>query len=243
MANHRISGIVAAALGAGMLIAISSLPAAAQEPTGPTPLPGASEPWGNGFYYLLDFTLGDAENPETDADFSVDLDWSAGVGLGLGYRVGPLRLEGEFTSEFFRVGSLDLGPASPFLAGDYSGGMHALSAMANVFIDLPAAGRMRPYLGAGYGLARVNAEYNTSVCILFCFSTTNEVVEDWDWANAWQAMAGLSFSKGAGDVEWFVGYRYYETEDLNLRTISGVFFTQDGLKDHSIMFGFRFLVN
>ena len=242
MVIHRISGLVAAVLGAGVLLAISSLPAAAQQQPGPTPLPGAREPWGDGFYYQLDFTLGDAENPETDADFSVDLDWSAGIGFGVGYRVGPLRLEGEIFSQFFRVGSLDLGPASPFPAGDYSGGMHAVSAMANVLIDLPVAGRMRPYLGAGFGTAWVNAEYNTSVCFIFCFSTTTEVVEDWDRVDAWQAMGGLSFSRGSGDVEWFVGYRYYETQDLQLRTISGVNFTQDGLKDHSIMFGFRFLV-
>ena len=240
MAILRKSGLVAAALSAGVLLAIPSLPAAAQEQ--PAPLSGVQQPWADGFYYLLDFSLGDSENPGTDADFGVDLDWSTSLGFGFGYRIGPLRLEGELSSHFYRVGSLDLGPASPFPAADYAGGMQALNAMANVFIDLPAAGRMRPYLGAGFGIARVSAEYNESVCIIYCFSTSNEVVDDWDRVNAWQVMGGLSFQAWAPNREWFIGYRYYETQDLKLRTLSGVDFTQEGLQDHAIMAGFRFLM-
>lgn len=232
--------LAAAGLGAALGLAISSLPVAAQEQ--PAPVSAAAESWGNGFYYMLDFSLGDSENPGTDADFGVDLDWSTSFGFGLGYRVGPLRLEAELSSHFYRVGSLDLGVASPFPAADYAGGVHALNAMANVFVDLPAAGRMRPYLGAGFGMARVAAEYNESVCIIYCFSTSNEVVDDWDRVNAWQVMGGLSFEAWAPNREWFIGYRYYETQDLNLRTLSGLDFKQEGLQDHAIMAGFRFLL-
>lgn len=241
MAIPRKSSVAAAALSAALVLAIPSLPAAAQEQ--PAPLPVAQEPWGDGFYYMLDFSVGDSENPDTSEDFSVDLDWSTSFGFGLGYRIGPLRLEGEFSTHFYRVGSLDLGPASPFPTTDYAGGMRSLNAMANVFIDLPAAGRMRPYLGVGYGIARVSAEYNESVCYLYCFSTSNEVVDDWDKVNAWQVMGGLSFQAWAPNREWFISYRYYETEDLNLRTLSGVNFVQEGLQDHAVLAGFRFLMH
>lgn len=240
MVISRKLSLAAAGLGAALGLAIPSLPVAAQEQ--PAPVTTAAESRGNGFYYMLDFSLGDSENPGTDADFGVNLDWSTSLGFGLGYRVGPLRLEAELSSHFYRVGSLDIGAASPFPAADYAGGMQALNAMANVLVDLPAAGRMRPYLGAGFGMARVSAEYNESVCIIYCFSTSNEVVDDWDRVNAWQVMGGLSFAGWAPNREWFIGYRYYETQDLNLRTLSGVDFTQEGLQDHAIMAGFRFLL-
>jgi opacity protein-like surface antigen len=214
-----------------------------QSQQGPTPLPGAPEAWDDGFYYMLDFTLGDSKNPNTDAGFSVDLDWSTSVGFGVGYRLGPVRLEGQLLTQYYRAGSLDLTGASPFPPADYSGGMRTLNGMANLYVDLPAAGKARPYIGAGYGIARVSADYNESVCYIFCFSTKNEVVDDWDKVRAWQGMLGVSFASASPAMEWYIGYRYYETEDLNYHTLSGVPFTQEGLKDHAFMFGFRFLVN
>ena len=248
MSSSNRFAIVAGALAVSSVLLAAPPVLAEHEPAtqpapGPTPLPGAGDPWGGGFYYLLDFSMGDSANPSTDADFSVDLDWSAGLGFGVGYRIGPLRLEGDLNTQFFRVGSLDLGPASPFPTADYAGGMRTLNAMANLYVDLPAAGKARPYIGAGLGIARVSAEYNESICFIFCFSTKNEVVDDWDRVAAWQAMAGISFENFGSNTEWFVGYRYYETEDLDYRTISGTTFRQDGLKDHSLMFGMRFFIN
>lgn len=241
MAVLRKSGLVAAVLSAGLVLAIPSLPVAAQEQ--PTPLPGAQEHWGNGFYYLLDFDMGDSANPVTDADFGVDLDWSLGVGLGVGYRLaGMVRLEGEFHSNYFRAGSLDLGPAAPFPTFDYSGGVTAQGVMANLIFDLPAWGTARPYIGGGYGFSRVSADYNESVCYIICFSTKNEIVDDWDFAEAWQVMVGISFSNWSSSSETFVGYRYFETDDLDFRTLSGTPFIQEGIENHSLTIGMRFLM-
>jgi opacity protein-like surface antigen len=209
---RQFSAVVAAV--AVSLALLAPLPARAdhesttqppqQRPQEPTRLPGAKEAWDDGFYYALDFTLGDSANPNTDAGFSVDLDWSSSAGFGVGYRLGPLRLEGQLLTQFYRVGSLDL---------------------------------------TGGGLARVSADYNESVCYIFCFSTQNEIVDDWDKVNAWQGMLGVSFASASPNMEWYIGYRYYETEDLDFRTLSGVPFRQEGLQDHAFMFGFRFLTN
>lgn len=245
--------LVAVALGAGLAFAMPPLPAAAQQqptqeqPTweqpAPEPFPEARDSGGSGLYYLLDFSLGNSKNANTNANFKANLDWSTSFGLGVGYRVGPLRIEGEFSNRFYRVGSIDLGVGSPFLVADYAGGIQSLNAMANVFVDLPTAGQMRPYLGAGMGIARVSAQYNESVCIIYCFSTSNEVVDDWDIVPTWQAMAGASFAMGSPNREWFIGYRYSETQDLKLNTLLGTTFVQEGIKDHSIMAGFRFLID
>ena len=249
MAIPSKSGLVAAVLSAGLVLSIPTLPAAAQEQPAaaqeqPAPAPFQQRPaWPDGFYYLLDFDIGDSANPDTDQDFSVDLDWSLGTGLGVGYRLaGMLRLEGELHANYFRAGSLDLGPAAPFPVQDYAGGMWAVGAMANLVVDLPAWENARPYLGAGYGFSRVAADYNESVCILYCFSTENEVVDDWDFAEAWQAMAGISFSNGSPNSETFVGYRYFKTDDLEFRTNSGTPFMQEGIQNHTLSIGIRFLM-
>ncbi len=212
----------------------------------PAPTPPPFEPlpaWSDRFYLMWNWELGDSANPMTDANFGVDLDWSLGTGFGFGYRLaGMLRLEGELHAQWFRVGSLDLEPGAPFVPRDYAGEMWAIGAMANLFVDLPAWGDARPYLGAGYGVSRVEAEYNESICIIFCFSTENTVVDDWDLAEAWQAMAGIAFWKQASNSELYFGYRYFETDDLQLRTVSGTPFVQEGIQSHTLSIGIRFLL-
>lgn len=204
------------------------------------PIPVERPAWSNGVYFEFDGSLGDALNPSTDADFGVDLDWLAGIGFGLGYRLGPVRFEGEFSSTYFRVGSLDLGGASPFAKADYAGGMWASSLMANVYVEFPAAGKIRPYLGAGYGQSWVTAEYNESICFIYCFSTKNEVVNDWTRVSAWQFMAGASFHDAQESSEWFIGYRYFATEELDFRAKGGPSFIQERLEAHSLHIGLRF---
>lgn len=243
----------AAAVLAALSILLAPPPAAADHdtqqqqppqsppPTSQVPPPAQFTPDGSsGFYYLLDFDFGDAANPKTDADFDVDLDWSVGLGFGAGYRIADVvRLEAEFHSNYYRAGSLDLGVSPPFAPADYSGGEWAQGLMANLLFDLPAAGSVRPYLGAGYGFSRVSVKYNEAVCFIFCFSTTNQVVNDWDFARAWQAMAGVTLSDGT-NTEMYFGYRYFETEDLDFHTVGGTAFVQDGLQDHTLTFGMRF---
>jgi opacity protein-like surface antigen len=245
MSNPRKTSIVGAVLSAALVLAMPSLPALAQEQPapGPTPPPDVKRPGGGGFYFMFDFSLGDSKNPDTDADFSVDLDWSTSFGFGLGYGMGPVRLEAEVNSHFYRVGSLDLGAVSPFPDADYAGAMRTSNLMANLYFDLPTAGNMRPFLGAGYGVAWVEAEYNESFCIIYCFSTSNTVVDDSDRTHAWQAMAGATFGRIGEIGEWYMGYRYYETGDLDFTTLSGVSFRQDGIKDHALLAGFRFFMN
>ncbi|MEE9194739.1 MAG: outer membrane beta-barrel protein [Alphaproteobacteria bacterium] len=236
------------------LILLAPLPASAvHDPApAPEPVPGsapASAPvsverpaWSNGAYFTMEVNFGDAVNPSTDADFEVDLDWSAGLGMSGGYRLGPVRLEGEIATTWYRVGSLDLGAGAPFAKADYSGGVSAERLMANVYLEYPSATNVRPYLGAGYGVARVFAAYNESVCYIFCFSTKNEVVDDWTQVSAWQFMVGASFRNEQEASEWFIGYRYFGTEDLDFRAIGGPAFIQDGLQSHSLNIGIRFLL-
>ena len=253
MTFRKLSTVVATLATASVLLApVTAMadhepaPQTAPPPQQHEPAPAPFEPlpaWSDGWYYLWNWELGDASNPATDGGFNVDIEGSLGTGFGFGYRLaGMLRLEGEFHAQWFNVGSIDLGPGAPFVPLDYSGGISAFGAMANFFVDLPAWGRARPYLGAGYGFSRVEAEYNESVCIIVCFSTDNKVVDDWDLAEAWQAQAGIAFTNAASNSETYIGYRYFETEDLKLRTVSGTPFVQEGIQSHTLSIGIRFLL-
>lgn len=229
-------------------VVLAPLPAAAdheqapqRDPAAPPPPPPPAESdWPDGWYYMADFSVGDTEDFNTNIDTRVETDFTLGISLGFGYRLGPTRLEAEYFSDYHRVYNVEIGASSPITAGDYAGRMGVTGGMANIFIDLPASGRMRPYLGAGLGVAHVRALYNEKFCFLFLFcSTPNDIVDDSDWAHAWQAMAGFSHRTEGSNTEWSIGYRYFETEDLEFVTTGGDPFRQENLKSHTLNIGVR----
>ena len=247
MTIFRKPGAVSGAV-AVLAALLMALPALAEHELKAKPDPAPlheNDPTGpDGFYFLLDFSTGNTENSGTNADFEVDLDWPRAFGLGLGYRAGPIRLEGEIYHRVFSVEDLDVGPAAPFPDSEFSGSVIAQGLMASIYYDFPTLGPARPYLGAGYGIAGVEASYY-DVCPLFSgvclpFEPSLLIVDGRDQVAAWQAMAGFSFPAWSPGREWFVGYRYFGTADLNFVTLNGTAFTQDGLKSHSVDVGFRF---
>jgi opacity protein-like surface antigen len=239
---HRLTAVSGALVALSILSA--ALPAKAEhEPKphpGPAPVNTIDATVPGTLYFLLDFSLGDTKDAQTDADFDVSLTWTTAMGLGVGYRAGPVRLEGAWIHHFFRVEDLEVGLSAPFADGDYAGGVIADAFMASLYFDLPTGGRAKPYLGAGYGIATLEAKYNEAVCFLYCFSTENEIVDDWDNVAAWQAMVGVSFPTRTSTIEWYIGYRYFGTDDATMVTVDGDVFTQEGLNSHSVNGGFRF---
>ncbi len=244
MTNSHGYGAVSGVLVALSLVLAPLAAKAEHEPkprdATPAPIPAAAPATPAGFYFLIDLSTGDTKDSRTNAGFDVNLTWTSALNLGLGYRTGPIRLEGVLFDHFFRVAALEVGLEAPFEEDQYAGGVTAQGLMANVFYDIQAAGRAKPYLGAGYGYAKVEAIYSEAYCYYYCYSTTNDVVNDWDQVAVWQAMAGVSFPAWSPKTEWFVGYRYFGTADANLRTTNGIAFTQDGLQSHSVNGGFRF---
>lgn len=223
------------------LAMLSPLPAAADHETqsSPTQEP-LRTPGSDGAYFTMALDFGTAANIDTDADFGADTDWQFGMEFGVGYRLGIVRLEAELYSRDVNVGSLDLGAGSPFPLADYNGTVWTSGLMGNVYIELPAGGSMRPYLGVGYGLSRVSATYNESICFIICFATDNVVLEDYDIVRARQLLFGASFPSQTEVVEYFVGYRYFETDDLDLTTEGGFSYVQRGIRSHTISGGVRF---
>jgi opacity protein-like surface antigen len=193
-------------------------------------------------YYFIGFDMGGATNSGTDAGFEADLGLQVGLDLGFGYRFGIISLEGELYARSIRVNSLDLGAAPPFPVDDYGGGVWTSGLMGNLIVDLPVPGQIRPYLGVGYGISRVSARYGDSLCFIVCAGSGNYVVDDYDIVMASQAMAGLRVSEPSKNVEMFLGYRYFATDDLEFSTIGGTGFRQDGIRSHIFSVGIRFKV-
>ncbi len=88
------SGAFSAALVAFSIL-LAPLPAMAEHEPTQHPAPAsqgyitATKP--GTLYFLLDFSLGDTKDAQTNADFDVSLTWTTAMGLGFGYRAAPVR--------------------------------------------------------------------------------------------------------------------------------------------------------
>ena len=218
-------------------------PPEAQPMPPPEPIqPAAPAFLPDGFYYGFALEAGVAPNFATDADFEVGADWVHSFGFQAGFRVGIFRFETEPGIQSIQVGSLKLGAASPFPADDYAGNLASGSLMANLYIESPVAlfGRMRPYAGWGLGFSAVHAQYTPEDCYFgVCSLEGDDIVSDSDFVKSRQFMAGLTIASDAPDLEYYLGYRRFETEDLEFRTAGNVDFVQDGLESHTFFIGVR----
>ena len=168
-------------------------------------------------------------------DASTDLEWESGRGvlLAVGYGA-ESGLRGEIELGWRKVdsdkqknarftsGGLNVGLEGKF---PYEGEMTTLSLMGNGIIATEA-GRLRPYLGLGLGLARHKwsqdgATYDLSGSnVVINEGSRGSVpsglvlalrkVSDHDTVFAYQALAGVGFALSE-DTEARLGYRYFAT--------------------------------
>jgi outer membrane protein OmpA-like peptidoglycan-associated protein/outer membrane protein W len=177
----------------------------------------------------LYLSLGGGVNWTQDSDLdglgrTADFDTGWLGTLAAGYRYGNnLRTEIELG---YRANDLD----SVSGIGSSTGDVTAWSGMLNVLYDFPTGTAWRPYLGAGLGAARVNADGNP-------ITAGSDSVDDSDVAFAYQAIAGIGYNF-TPNAELFLDYRYFATEDLDLRTRAGTNFEGE-YANHAVMIGLR----
>jgi len=123
--------------------------------------------------------------------------------------------------------ALDLSTVSGTVA---LGEAHATSLMGNALYDLDTIGPMRPYIGAGVGLAKVEMDGAAP----FGGSTLHGS----DTVGAFQALVGASYRLN-DQVDAFADYRYFTTRDADFTTASGVA-TSMNISTHSVLAGLRF---
>lgn len=224
-------------LAVSLIVATPSL-AAAQQPA-PLPQPATA----GGLYFSGELTLGGARSVEAPGIYDASIDYTTGLSGGIGYRLGPVRLEGQLRFDYFDVSSMNPVPDSPLPSPETAVNFTGWGLMGNVFYDIGTVGSIRPYLGAGIGFVDISAqEEDFKFCFVVCWERT-PLITGSDTVMAWQAMAGLTIPAGWRGGEWQAGYRYYRTDDLEFHLEGYGPFTQDGLESHSVTFGVRQFLN
>jgi opacity protein-like surface antigen len=89
----------------------------------------------------------------------------------------------------------------PGLNASVNGDISSLALMGNLLADLPLSERVRPFLGAGIGLARVEAN-------------SNDLGDEDDTVFAYQAIAGIGFPL-THVTTLDLQYRYFATADAD----------------------------
>lgn len=205
--------------------------AAAQEDT------GAKRP--DGVYLTIGGSFGAVNDVEATDDFRADLGAEIGFFVGVGYGVGPFRVEGQFLTDAFTLDNLIPGGTSALLPGEYTGSLNSVGLMANAFTEIGGSESVRPYLGIGGGFAYMTPDYYENICFIFCTSG-DRAADGSDAVAAWQGMAGITVPSRRLGGEWDFGYRYFATNSADFRLSDGTPFTQKGVRSHSVQIGYRY---
>ena len=213
----------------------------------------------DGWYGAVDFGGHWADDVETSSDGAIGVDWDWEIGENwvafarLGYRFNPswrVEVEGGYRpGDIGRVRNSDGtdGPNSglcnetPATGACFSpdGDIDARTLMANVIFDIGSFGSFRPFIGAGAGIASVEADTNGTLrqnrTALFAIDDSSEEF-------AWQGLAG--FSWGLSDrLNLDVTYRYLQTdvdwESSALGAGGQLGFFDGEYTDHSLTAGLR----
>ncbi len=111
-----------------------------------------------------------------------------------------------------------------------TGDMGIFSVMLNGIYDFGASRRGSPFIGAGIGVARLDAGGISPV--------SNSRVDDDTTALAYQATAGIAFPVN-DRLDIMLSYRYFAVPDAGFGTVAGASLDSD-YTSHAVRFGFRY---
>lgn len=212
---------------------------AAAQQTAKLPEPATA----SGLYFSGELGIGGAPSTSAPGIYEASIDYTSGLSGGVGYRIGPVRLEGQLRVDYFDVSSMNPVPGSPLGSPETAVNFTGWGLMANAFYDFGAVGKVRPYLGAGMGFVDMSAQAEDfKFCFVVCMQRS-PVITGSDTVMAWQAMAGLTIPASWIGGEWQLAYRYYRTDDMRFQLDGYGPFTQNGLESHNVTFGVRHFLN
>jgi len=133
--------------------------------------------------------------------------FTAAVGTGFG---NGFRGEAEFLYQRADIEDLTLSAFGLSVSTGASGDVTVVSGMANVLYDFTTRSKLKPYVGAGIGLANVNVD----------ISVVGASAEVDDTVFAYQLMAGAQFDI-TNTTAFRAGYRYFGTSDPEFDTTTG----------------------
>lgn len=112
---------------------------------------------------------------------------------------------------------------------DSSGDTSSLSLMANGVLSFLPNRSWHPFVGAGIGMSRINAEWKVN---------GSRAVNDSDWVFAYQAFAGVSYDL-TKNWELTAQYRYFGTQDADFADVDNDKFSGE-YASHAILAGFAY---
>ncbi len=182
--------------------------------------------------------LGDAETSSSATGLSFESEYETGIFLSgaLGFAFGNgLRLEGEIIyseSDIDRVSIKGVGtvPGLVISPSDASGDIAAFAIMGNAAIDFFPGALLTPYVFGGIGSANINLSNVKSLQV--------KIADDDQWVFAFQLGAGVKYSL-SDRLSLGISYRYFGTEDLDLKDTTGNSFEYD-YGGHNILFGITY---
>lgn len=148
--------------------------------------------------YTFGFESEVSDVPSSDVD--LDGNWTAGAALGY-YFLDDIR--GEVA---FGYHENDADSASNGFGVD--GDLNAITLMTNVYKDFRLTPKLRPFVGAGVGAARLDPDFRLEN-IVIGFGPADE-----QWKFAWNATAGVAFDISE-DLSVETRYRYLDAGDYD----------------------------
>jgi opacity protein-like surface antigen len=171
----------------------------------------------------------------TELSASIDLDNGFTAGIAAGGRFTPwLRADAELSGNWHDFSGEEEFETSggQTTSYDLEGDVNALFVLANLWIDVPVGEVIRPYIGGGVGMGRLDADVST---------TAGDIVDDSDWGFAYQLGAGIAFDLTANMVV-DVGYRF-KAINAELGVDGAAFAATDtdaDYRSHNLLLGLRF---
>ena len=126
------------------------------------------------------------------------------LGAAAGYGFGPFRVEGEVA---FQRNGLDGGDSGGLgiAVDDLSGHAAIVSFLVNGYYDIDLGHPLRPFVGAGAGVARVALRDVDATVTVAGVPASVRLIDDEDTVFAAQALAGLSFDV---NEHWTTAFSY-----------------------------------
>lgn len=163
---------------------------------------------------------------------SLDVDYDSGfaINLALGYRTGPMRLEGEIGYQKSDVDTItaSYGGVSASASSGFSADTSVTSFMLNGYYDFQNSSAFTPYITAGLGFAKVKASLDIPDYGLGSYNWSDK-----DTVFAYQIGAGFEYAVNQ-TVSLDARYRYFATSDPSFGTEDWEF------SSHNLMLGARF---
>jgi len=180
-------------------------------------------------------TIANAPTPGSTARNRNSFEPGVGFAAAIGRELGRFRIEAEIGyTRNTQDSYTSLAPPTGTIPADVE--QTALRGMANVYFDL-SQGRVRPYVGAGVGLTRIDLVF-VAPRAPFPNETPRELINDGETRFAYQLIGGLAvpISRRAALT---AQYRWFDAGMIEGEDLRGEAITRDH-SGHNIDVGLRF---